>query len=232
MFAVRAVNNERWTEVVCPILVILPILLASWLLGTSMAHADSNVSSNVSNPPFEVPPAPVDAAPRHVLDLHSGFSTALQNDSLCPKGSGCVFQSGGGIGASLERRWPQGFGYFAGYDLWFLDSDSVYELGVQQVLRGGARYTMPTDILLHPVFELSAGGMGYGDTFRIATFGAVLQAFAGFEVEISETYGLLSGFGLRAFSQRPFITERDSVRRGNRGLFTESLFFQVGLTAM
>ncbi len=196
------------------------------------AYADAHADKRVADEPFTVPPAPHEAAPRHVLDVHSGFSTPLQNKSLCPPGNGCVFQSGGGIGASLERRGPQGFGLIAGYELWFLDTDSVYELGVQQALRAGARYTMPTDILFHPVFELTLGGVGYGDTFAIATVGVMVQAFAGGEIELNERFGLLAGFGLRAFSHTEFTTERDRVLRGNDGLFSESLFFQFGLTVM
>lgn len=225
MFAMRAVNNER---IVAITRLAEAVLLAALLVATTTVHADSATGADT----FEVPPAPLQAPPRHVLDVHSGFSTALQNASLCPDGSGCVFQSGGGIGASFERRWPRGLGVIAGYDVWFLDSDSVYELGVQQVLRGGGRYTMPTDILFHPVFELSLGGMGYGDTFGIATVGVVMQAFAGGETELSESFGLLVGFGLRAFSHREFRTERDRVLRAQDGLFSESFFFQIGLTVM
>jgi len=225
MFAMRAVNNERRAEIARRALFVL---LAALLVATTTANADSAAGDDA----FAAPPAPLEAPPRHVLDVHSGLSTALQNASLCPRGSGCVFQSGGGIGASLERRWPRGLGVIAGYDVWFLDSDSVYELGVQQALRGGGRYTMPTDILFHPVFELSLGGMGYGDTFGIATFGVLFQAFAGGEVELSESLGLMVGFGLRAFSTRAFRTERDRILRARDGLFTESLFFQIGLTVM
>ncbi len=233
MFAVRAVNNERCPEVALRTAALkasqgASFALAILLVSCATAHADSSTIE----PPFEVPPAPMDAAPRHVLDLHSGFSTALQNRSLCPRGSGCVFRSGGGIGATLERRWPQGLGVIAGYEVWFLDSDSVYELGVQQALRGGARYTLPTDVLVHPVIELSIGGMGYGDTFGIATLGVLLQGFAGCEVELSERFGLLTGFGLRGFSHRKFRTERDRVVRGGSGAFSESFFVQVGLTVM
>ncbi len=221
MFAMRAVNNEKCS-------VIARWALAMTLVAAATAHADNGVAQES----FIVPPAPNKADPRHVLDVHSGFSTALQNESICPADGGCVFQSGGVLGASLERRWPQGFGLLVGYDLWFLDTDSVYELGVQQALRAGARYTMPTDILFHPVFELSLGGVGYGDTFRIATVGVMAQGFAGGEAELSERFGLLVGFGLRAFTQTEFRTERDRVLRGRNGLFSESLFFQIGLTVM
>ena len=221
MFAMRAVNNERCALSAC-------VALAMTLVAVATAHADSSVASEQ----FVVPPAPNDAAPRHVLDVHTGFAAPLQNKSLCPRGSGCVYQSGGGIGATVERRWPNGFGALVGYDLWFLDSDSVFELGVQQALRAGARYTMPTDILFHPVFELSLGGTGYGDTFRVATVGVLAQAFAGGEIELSERFGLLAGIGLRAFSHSEFRTERDRVLRGNDGIFSEAFFFQIGLTVM
>jgi hypothetical protein len=103
---------------------------------------------------------------------------------------------------------------------------------VQQLWHVGGRYTLPTDILLHPVLQLSGGLMGYGDTFHIATLGVAAQLLAGFEVEISERFGLLAGFGLRAFTHSAFRTERDRVSRGGKGWFSESLFFQLGLTAM
>lgn len=233
MFAVRAVNNERCRELALRTWGLRASQWASFVLAVLLvSRATVHADSNTIEPAFEVPPAPMDAAPRHVLDLHSGFSTALQNKSLCPAGSGCVFQSGGGIGATLERRWPQGLGVIGGYDAWFLDTDSVYELGVQQALRAGGRYTLPSDVLWHPVIELSLGGMGYGDTFRIATIGVLLQGFAGCEVELSERFGLLAGFGLRAFSHREFRTQRDRVLRGEKGLFSESFFVQIGLTVM
>jgi hypothetical protein len=116
------------------------------------------------------------------------------------------------------------------YDVWFLDTDSVYELGVQQLLRAGLRYTMPTAIVFHPVFELTGGGMGYGDTFSIATVGVLAQAMGGAEIELSESFGLRAGIGLRAFSHTPFRTERDGVLRGKGGAFSQSFFFEVALT--
>lgn len=181
---------------------------------------------------FVIPPAPSRADPRLALEVHAAISGMLNNDSLCPSGPGCVMRGGGGIGATVERRWPNGLGAFAGYDAWFLDSDSVYELGVQQALRGGARYTLPNDIVLHPLFELSLGVMGYGDTFRVATVGVLIQPFAGAELELSDWVGLRAGVGLRAFSHSEFRTERDAVLRGNNGLFSESVYLEFGLTVM
>jgi hypothetical protein len=179
-----------------------------------------------------IPPAPSEAAPRLSLEVHAAMSGMLNNGSICPSGSGCVMQGGGGIGATVERRWPNGLGAFGGYDAWFLDSDSVYELGVQQALRGGLRYTLPNDIILHPVFELSLGLMGYGDTFRVATVGVLIQPFAGAELELSESFGLRTGVGMRAFSHSEFRTERDQTPRGKGGPFSEAVFFEIGLTVM
>lgn len=211
-----------------------PVTTAGFLVACAAAMACHalRARADARELPFAVPPAPSQAEPRLALEVHTGFSMALNNAALCPGGSGCVFRNGGGIGATVERRWSSGFGAFGGYDAWFLDSDSVYELGTQQVLRGGVRYTMPTDIVFHPVFELGFGLMGYGDTFRVATVGLLAQAFAGAEIELSETFGLRAGFGLRAFTHTEFRTERDSVLRGEDGLFTESVFFEMGLTVM
>lgn len=194
-------------------------------------YADARASSERDDG-FVIPPAPSKVAPRLALEIHSGVAWALSNDSLCPRGVGCVMRGGGGIGATVERRWPKGLGVFGGYDAWFLDSDSVYELGVQQSLRTGVRYTWPNDTVLHPVVEIALGLMGYGDTFRVATIGVLAQVFAGAELELSETFGIRSGFGLRAFSHTSFRTQRDRVLRGDKGAFSEAVFFEVGLTVM
>ncbi|MET0342056.1 MAG: hypothetical protein ABW252_13715 [Polyangiales bacterium] len=179
-----------------------------------------------------IPPPPARAAPRLAVEVHTGLTLPLDNRALCPREHGCVLQPGGGVGVSLEWRTPSGFGALVAYDTWFLDSDSVYELAVQQALRTGVRYTMPTDYVFHPIFELSLGVMGLGDTFQIATVGVVGQAFAGAETELTESFGVRFGFGLRAFSHSPFRTERDGVQRADDGVFSEAFFAEVGLTLM
>lgn len=205
-------------------------VLHAWLgfACAAPAHAQAGVGGGAEA--FEVPPPPAKAPPRLAFDVHTGFSAPLRNDSLCPRGAGCVLQSGGGVGGSAERRWPSGIGVVVAYDLWFLDTDSVYELGVQQLLRAGLRYTVPTQIVFHPVFELTGGGMGYGDTFRIETVGILAQVMGGAEVELTASFGLRAGLGVRAFSHTEFRTERDNVLRGTGGPFSESFFFEVALT--
>jgi hypothetical protein len=141
-----------------------------------------------------------------------------------------VYAGGGGVGASAEKRWPIGLGVFAAYDAWFIDSSSVYELGVQQTLRGGGRFTLQNPQLAHPVFELSVGVTSLGDTFLADSFGVVLQALVALEVELSHQFGLMGGIGLRAFSSSQFRTERDDVVRGGGLRLNEVLFLQMALT--
>ena len=212
------------------LLVACASLSMSSLSGRARADAGSERAEDSEK--FEIPPAPSRAKPRLALEVHASLARPLDNRSLCPRGVGCVLQSGGGVGASLERRRPTGFGVFGAYDVWFLDSDSVYELGVQQAVRAGVRYTMPTEIVFHPVFDVSLGVMVYGDTFRLATIGGLADLFAGAEIELSATFGLRVGLGLRVFSHSSFRTERDSALRGQSGVFAEYIQLQVGLTVM
>lgn len=203
-------------------------LLPAALLGTASARFDEPRGQDT----LAIPPSPSRVAPRLALEVHTGLTLPLDNAALCPEGAGCVLEGGGGVGVSIERRWPSGFGGLLAYDAWFLDSDSVFELAVQQQLRGGIRYTMPTDYVFHPIFELSIGMMGLGDIFRLSTGGLLMQAFSGVETELTESVGVRMGMGLRAFSHSAFRTARDGVQRGEGGRFSEAFFFEVGLTVM
>jgi hypothetical protein len=213
-------------------------VLARWIgisvtvLGLLLAHAAHAADVPELDTAFVIPPPPSKAHPQLAIEVHTGLTLPLGNEALCPKGYGCVLQAGGGVGASIERRRPSGFGALLAYDAWFLDSDSVYELAVQQQLRVGMRYTAPTEFVFHPIFELSVGAMVLGDIFRASTVGIVFQGFSGVETELTESFGVRLGIGLRGFSHTPFRTERDGVRRGARDHFSEAFFFEVGLTYM
>lgn len=204
------------------------VALTLLLIGPA-THARAQGAGS-GKPVFELPPSPAKAKPRLMFEVHTGFSAPLNHSALCPSNAGCVMENGGGVGSSVERRWPGGLGVMAGYDLWFLDTDSVYELGVQQLFRGGLRYTFPTNYIFHPMFEFGAGLMVYGDTFQAATAGVLLQPVAGVEVELTESVGLRCGLGVRVFSHQAFRTQRDGVLRGGSGTFSESLYLELGLT--
>lgn len=178
------------------------------------------------------PPVPSEIPPRLGVEVHINAAGPVSNDSLCPEGASCVFGGGGGIGATVERRQPSGLGWFGGYDAWFLDSASVFELGVQQSIRLGVRFTMPNEVLVHPVMEFAIGAMGLGDTFRLSTVGALAQAMVGAELELNEHYSLVVGFLLRAFTATAFQSDRDEVRRANTGLISQAMAFQFGLSVL
>ena len=233
--AVRATGNRvlgpSLTALVIGVLLSLCPVAAPGVrfLSTSRARA-----SDLPEPSdtFQVPPPPAEAAPRLAVELHTVLTRPLDNRGLCPAGAGCVLKTGGGVGVSIERRYPTGFGAVLAYDVWFLDSDAVYELAVQQVVRGGFRYTTPTDYVFHPIFEVTLGATGLGDIFRIQTGGVLVQGFSGVETELTESYGVRFGIGMRAFTHSAFRTSRDGVRRGEDKAFSETFFIEVGLTAM
>lgn len=222
---------------------VLPVRSAAWLWGAvigvwlsvgvwsvsppSTAHAWARDDGTDAH--LVVPPPPKLAPPRLTLGLHTGISAPLNHESLCPAGLGCVLRTGGGVGGSLEQRWPSGFGVAVAYELFFFDTDSVYELGVQQILHAGLRYTMPTDVIFHPMFAITGGAHVYGDTFAVATGGVLCQIMAGADIELTATFALQIGVGLRIFSHRAFRTRRDDVLRGDGGKFSESFLFEVGL---
>ena len=55
--------------------------------------------------------------------------------------AGCVLRSGGGIGVSLERRFPNGFGPLVAYDAWFVDT-------VERTLAAGSSFG--SDVVVDP----------------------------------------------------------------------------------
>jgi hypothetical protein len=202
---------------------LLSALVGCWLLPCSSRAADPQV-------PFRIPPAPNLLPPRWFLEFNLTAVAPTDTDGLCPEGSGCVYSGGAGVGATAENRWPTGWGAFVAYDIWFIDSESVYELGVQQSARGGARYTWPNATIAHPVAELGGGLTAFGDTFRFSTVGVLVQGMLGLELELSRHFGVLGGFGLRAFSHSRFRTGRDDVARGRGEIFSQALFLHIGLT--
>ena len=202
------------------------VLLAAALM-VSVAHAEEPGVRHL-----RPPPRPSEIPPKLALEVHVNAAGPVNNDSLCPEEASCVFGGGGGVGATLERRKPTGLGWFGGYDAGFLDSASVFELGVQQTLRFGVRFTMPNEILAHPVMEFSIGAMALGDTFRLSTVGALAQAMIGAELEVTEHIAIVGGFLLRAFTATRFTSSRDSVSRAEQGLLSQAMAFQIGLSAL
>lgn len=182
-----------------------------------------------SEDPFEVPPAADALEPVLSGSIYLGVGVPLEAKTLCPNGSECVFSGAGNVGAQIERRWPSGPAVGLSYELGFVNSNAVYELGLLQELRGQARYYFLPRSLLHPFIGGGVGAVVFGDTFRIATAGVSATAFVGVELEMTELLSVFVTLPVRAVRFGAFTTDRDGVRRASDGNFTVTASLQVGI---
>ena len=156
-------------------------------------------------------------------------------DVLCPNGgtagasSACLLNEGMGVGGSVERRWQFGGALLLGYDLSFLSGSGVYEVGVLQTLRVGAKWVVPLDTSLKPYLEASVGALVFGDSFTIATAGGCLQFGLGGELEFADNLSLVGGVVFRGFSTGSFITPNDMVTRGSDPGANVAVMVQLGV---
>lgn len=184
----------------------------------------------------------LDLAPRLMPSRPSVFGAELHLaavvpfvDVLCPDegasgaASACLLNEGIGVGGTVERRWQFGGALLLGYDLSFLSGSGVYEVGVLQSLRVGAKWVAPLDTALKPYIEVAVGALLFGDSFTIATAGGCLQFGAGGELEFAENLSLVVGIVFRGFSTGSFITPNDMVSRGNDPGANLALMLQVGV---
>lgn len=149
--------------------------------------------------------------------------------TLCPTGASCLFGGGGGLGLSLELRWPTGIGAGVAYDAWFLNGHGVFKPTIIQSIRGVFRYVLPTDIVTHPFVRTGFGLTLLGDQNDIATLGLSVDAAIGGEFELSDTFALNMAVGLRLFSSGVFVTPSDSVTRGQGRGFGVAIYLEGGL---
>lgn len=182
---------------------------------------------------FELPRAPEELDPLLAVEVHVAAVVPVTRKPLCPpEEERCVFRGGGGIGGSIERRWPLGLALGLGYDAWFLDSDNVYELGVMQMLSARLRYYFLRGSILHPFVAGGAGALIFGDTLRIATVGIAVEAVVGAEIELTETIALAAAVPWRFFTTSPFQTTRDRAERAREPGVNVALSFSVGLVVV
>ncbi|QQR91801.1 MAG: hypothetical protein IPJ88_08905 [Myxococcales bacterium] len=176
--------------------------------------------------------AVLDQIPRLGGELHLSSVFPFLNGDFCPAGAGCVLDQGLGIGVSVERRWLSGLSFALGYDLWLLDTDSVYEQGVMQFFYGAARfYFLPTHEL-HPYLSAGFGAQMFGDTFKVATVGPAAQILLGSEWEMNSSLGFTAALGARLFRLASFTTASDGVEREPGGSISAMLTLQIGLSVL
>lgn len=204
-------------------------------VGTAGAQppAESPDQGTPTGEAFELPRAPEELDPLLSVEVHVAAVVPVTRKPLCPPDvERCVFRGGGGVGGSIERRWPTGLALGLGYDAWFLDSDNVYELGVMQMLSARLRYYFLRESVLHPFVAGGAGALIFGDTLQIATVGVGVEAAVGVEIELTETIALAGVLPWRFFTTSPFQTTRDRAERAQEPGVNVAVSFQVGLVVV
>lgn len=164
------------------------------------------------------PPQPIDELPPALnYEVHLGLMLPIEVSDVCPAEADCILDGGGGVGVFLAQRWPAGLAIGLDYQAWFVDSSSVFELGVLQSLHAYSRfYFMPTNVA-HPFVGVGVGGMLFGDTLNISTIGLSAEALAGVELELTESIGLVFSVPVRMLRMGRFVSPRDRVARGEDG---------------
>jgi hypothetical protein len=181
---------------------------------------------------FQPPPAPGSVDPVLGGEVHVIAVSPLAREPLCPPDAACVFSGGGGIGVSLERRWPEGLSIMLGYEAWFLDSNTVYELAVLQGVRAMLRYLLFQRSAVHPFGAVGIGALIFGDTLTIAAIGGALDVGVGLEVELTETFSLVVMIPARFFITSSFVTPRDKTHRAEEGGVNSALSLHIGLAVL
>ena len=181
---------------------------------------------------LEAPPAPDQREPFLAGEVNMALVFALGMPGLCPDGAGCVFESGGGVGGLIERRWPTGLAAGLAYEAWFLDSSGVYELGVLHTLRVSVRHLLLPAARLHPFFGGGIGALLLGDRLRIASVGAAIEGSVGLEVEVTESIALTLRLPIRLFMMSGFVTPRDRVERATSPAINTAAAAILGLVIL
>jgi hypothetical protein len=145
-----------------------------------------------SLPPSSAPP-PLDTA---YLQYGVAFTTELVASAgkICDGGGSCILGSGGGIVARVGRR-SAGPWYFGGaYELSKQDPGSLYRFATLQQVRFEARWYLATGLVTSPYATFGGGVSGYGNEWRVDTYGPL--GFLGVGVESQLSRRTVIGFAL------------------------------------
>lgn len=183
------------------------VLAGMCVLGASQARADE----------FELPPDPRDRPPSWNVEPRLDLVFPLVTRRLCPNDAECIYGSGFGLGALVERRYRSGVGLGVAYDLRFMDGGNVFELSTLQTLGISFRYFFKLRSAAHPFLGVEGGAALFGDTFQVATGGWYVDGRAGVEIEATDSLSFTLYAILRALYTVPFTSARDDVRRSSSG---------------
>lgn len=157
----------------------------------------------------------------------------LLNTNICPAGADCVFTYGGGLRLEVEHRWSNGFGIYGAYGLFWIDSDGVFEIGTNQLLELGVRYSPGPQNRARPVFDLGLAFWVFGDTLVPNTVGGAIRGGVGLEYDLSATTAFTLSLHAGGVSFAPFSTQDGAARSNGFGIdvfvdLTAGLSFALG----
>lgn len=203
-------------------LLLASSLALGMLAGREAAYADE----------FALPPSPDELAPFIVGVVEGSILGGVHTPSLCPSGDRCVLNTGGGLGARMEWRFPKRVSTGFGAELLLIDGSALYEIGTMQTLRYTLRVLGLRERRVHPLLDVALGVALFGDSFTVDTFGGFVDLRGGIEVEINPRLAVDFGFGLRALSFAEYQTPLDGLDRAASFGPDLALGFHLGFVIM
>ncbi len=205
------------------------LVIAIVAIGVTLGEIARADEGDAPPPSFEVPPPPDETAPWWELEVGALAVVPIERSAICPSNHDCVMNAGVGLGMRLSHRSPDGLGWGLSYDLWILDSASLYEIALLHALRGHIRYVIDATSRLQPWVGGSAGVLLFGDASSVATGGGLVTAGAGVHLELTSDFAVFASAEAWLLATAPFQT-RDGTRRADP--FGVNLAFEVALGAM
>jgi hypothetical protein len=110
--------------------------------------------------------------------------TVVSPGPICSNVSNCILGSGGGLVVRVGWR-PVDRLYIGGaYEISKQDPNQLYRLGILQQARVEGRRYFPTGKKVSPFLLAGLGASGYGDEWRVDTWGVNATLGGGIEVEL------------------------------------------------
>ncbi len=196
-----------------------------WTLASCLASARALADDALFSPP----PPPELTPAWWELEMGASAVVPIERSAICPPVRECVLNVGVGLGMRLTYRTPDGLGWLVGYDLWVLDSDSLYEIALAHAVRVGVRYVLDPTSRVQPWLGATVGFLALGDASSVVTAGGLVTAGGGAHVELSDDVALHGSIDAWLISTAPFQTREGTIRSDPFGV---NLVVQVMLGAV
>lgn len=195
----------------------------------AIARADDVPAQETEETGLALPPPPDRGPSWWELEVGALAVVPIERSAICPANHDCVMNAGVGLATRLTRRSPDGVGWGLAYDLWVLDSASLYEVALLHSLRGHLRYVLDSSSRVQPWIGASVGLLLFGDASSVSTGGGVVTGGAGVQVELSTEFAVFASAEAWLFATAPFST-RDGTTRADP--FGVNLVLEVALGVM